>query len=75
LEGGRDTTSGAPGTSRPSPSAAEPSGISSFLTISPPPTTLSCPKGQTATLISLSSTDVRITDVTNGIFEETPGTF
>jgi len=49
--------------------------VTGSLTISPPPTTLSCPKGQTATLISLSYTGVRITDVTNGIFRDIPGTF
>jgi hypothetical protein len=49
--------------------------VTASLTLSPPATTLSCPKGQTATLISLSYTNVRITDVTNGIFRDIPGTF
>jgi len=49
--------------------------VTASLTLSPPATTLTCPKGQKATLISLSYTDVRITDNTNGIFEDIPGTF
>jgi hypothetical protein len=49
--------------------------VTASLTLSPPATTLSCPKGQTATLISLSYTNVRITDTTNNIFEDIPGTF
>jgi hypothetical protein len=49
--------------------------VTGSLTIMPPPTTLSCPKGQVATLISLSYTGVSITDLTNGITEDIPGTF
>jgi outer membrane usher protein FimD/PapC len=49
--------------------------VTGSLTVMPPATTLSCPPGQTATLISLSYTDVRITDTTNGIFRDIPGTF
>lgn len=49
--------------------------VNGTLTLSPPPTTLTCPKGQTATLISLTYTNVSITDLTNGITEPIPGTF
>jgi outer membrane usher protein FimD/PapC len=49
--------------------------VNGSLTLSPPATTLTCPSGQTATLISLSYTDVSITDLTNGINEPIPGTF
>ena len=49
--------------------------ITASLTILPPATSLSCPPGQTATLISLSYTNVSITDVTNGVTEPIPGTF
>jgi hypothetical protein len=49
--------------------------VTASLTISPPATTLSCPNGQTATLISLSYTNVRITDSWLGIFRDIPGTF
>jgi hypothetical protein len=49
--------------------------VNGSLTISPPPTTLSCPSGQKATLISLSYTDVKISDDTNGITRDIPGTF
>ena len=49
--------------------------ITGSLTVSPPATTLSCPRGQTATLISLSYTNVRITDTTNAIFRDISGTF
>ena len=49
--------------------------VTASLTLNPPATTLSCPKGQKATLISLTYTNVRITDLTNNIFEDIPGTF
>jgi len=49
--------------------------VTGSLTLSPPATTLTCPKGQRATLITLSYTGVSITDVTNGISEDIPGTF
>lgn len=49
--------------------------VNGSLTLTPPATTLSCPPGQKATLISLSYTDVSITDTTNGITEPIPGTF
>ena len=49
--------------------------VTGSLTISPPATSLSCPPGQTATLISLVYTNVSITDATNGITEPIPGTF
>jgi hypothetical protein len=49
--------------------------VTGSLTVSPPATTLSCPPGQTATLISLVYTNVSITDATNGITEPIPGTF
>jgi outer membrane usher protein FimD/PapC len=49
--------------------------VNGSLTLSPPATTLTCPKGQTATLISLAYTNVSITDDTNGITRTIPGTF
>ena len=49
--------------------------VNGSLTLTPPATTLTCPKGQKATLISLSYTGVSITDLTNGITEPIPGTF
>jgi hypothetical protein len=49
--------------------------VNGRLTLSPPATTLTCPPGQRATLISLSYTNVSITDETNGITEPIPGTF
>jgi hypothetical protein len=49
--------------------------VTASLTLNPPATTLSCPKGQKATLISLTYTNVRITDLTNNVFEDIPGTF
>ena len=49
--------------------------VNGTLTIMPPATTLTCPPGQTATLISLTYTNVSITDLTNGITEPIPGTF
>ena len=49
--------------------------VNGSLTLMPPATTLRCPKGQKATLISLSYTGVSITDLMNGITESIPGTF
>jgi hypothetical protein len=49
--------------------------VNGSLTLRPPATTLSCPPGQKATLFSLVYTNVSITDVTNGITEDIPGTF
>jgi hypothetical protein len=49
--------------------------VTASLTLTPPATTLSCPSGQKATLISLTYTNVSITDNTNGITEPIPGTF
>jgi outer membrane usher protein FimD/PapC len=49
--------------------------VTGSLTITPPATTLSCPSGQTATLISLTYTNVSITDTTNDVTEPIPGTF
>jgi hypothetical protein len=49
--------------------------VNGSLTLTPPTTTLTCPPGQKATLISLSYSDVSITDLTNGITEPIPSTF
>jgi hypothetical protein len=49
--------------------------VNGSLTLTPPATTLTCPPGQKATLISLAYTNVSITDLTNGITEPIPGTF
>jgi len=45
------------------------------LTVSPPPSDISCPKGQSLELASASYTNVAITDTTNGVTEPIPGTF
>jgi hypothetical protein len=37
------------------------------LTVSPPPSNISCPKGQTLELASVSYTNVTLTDTTNGV--------
>jgi hypothetical protein len=49
--------------------------VEGSLTVEPPATTLDCPGGQVETLQSLTYTDVSITDDTNGITEDIPGTF
>jgi hypothetical protein len=49
--------------------------VNGRLTLSPPATTLDCPPGQRATLISVTYTNVSISDDTNGITEDIPGTF
>ena len=43
---------------------------------SPPPSSvLTCPNGQTATLIGVTYTNVKVTDTTNGVTKNIPGTF
>jgi hypothetical protein len=49
--------------------------VSASLTISPPPSNISCPGGQSLQLASVSYTNVAITDTTNGVTEPVPGTF
>jgi hypothetical protein len=49
--------------------------VTGTLTVTPPSTTLTCPNGQKATLISLSFSNASITDLTNGITKPIPGTF
>jgi hypothetical protein len=41
--------------------------VTASLTVSPPPSDISCPSGQTLQLASVSYTDVTLTDTTNGI--------
>jgi hypothetical protein len=49
--------------------------ITASLTVSPPPSDISCPPGQSLQLAEVSYTNVSITDTTNGITETIPGTF
>lgn len=51
--------------------------VTASLTLSPPapPSTFSCPKGQSQATAEVSYTNVAITDTTNGITEPIPGTF
>jgi hypothetical protein len=49
--------------------------VSASLTVSPPPSDISCPKGQTLQLASVSYTNVAISDTTNDVTEPIPGTF
>jgi len=49
--------------------------VTASLTVQPPPSNISCPKGQKLQLASASYTDVSIADTTNGITEPIPGTF
>ena len=49
--------------------------VSASLTVSPPPSDISCPKGQTLELASASFTNVMVTDTTNGVSISIPGTF
>jgi hypothetical protein len=41
--------------------------VTGSLTVSPPPSDISCPKGQTLQLASASYDNATLTDVTNGI--------
>jgi hypothetical protein len=49
--------------------------VTASLTLSPPPSDISCPPGQSLQLASVSYTNVAITDATNGVTEPVPGTF
>ena len=49
--------------------------ITASLTVSPPPSDISCPPGQSLQLAEVSYTNVSITDTTNGITGTIPGTF
>ncbi|MHB1004193.1 MAG: hypothetical protein ACYC3S_00955 [Chloroflexota bacterium] len=50
--------------------------VSASLTLSPPSAgNFSCPSGQRLVLVSVSYTNVAITDTTNGVTEPIPGTF
>ncbi len=49
--------------------------VTASLTVSPPPSDITCPKGQDLELAQVSYTDVQITDTTNNIVEPVPGTF
>ena len=51
--------------------------VTAFLTIQPPPSDITCPKGQTLELASASYTNVSITDTTTipNVTESIPGTF
>jgi hypothetical protein len=49
--------------------------VTASLTVSPPPSDISCPKGQSLELASASYTNVAITDTTNDVTEPIPGTF
>jgi hypothetical protein len=49
--------------------------VTASLTVSPPPSDITCPPGQSLELAEVSYTNVQITDTTNGITEPVPGTF
>ena len=49
--------------------------VTASLTVSPPPSDISCPPGQSLQLAQVSYTNVAITDTTNGVAEPIPGTF
>ena len=48
--------------------------VTSSLTVSPPPSDISCPRGQSLELASVSYTSVTLTDTTNNIAATIPGT-
>jgi hypothetical protein len=49
--------------------------VTGSLTVTPPPSNISCPNGQKLQLASASYTNAAITDTTNGVTEPIPGTF
>ena len=49
--------------------------VTASLTVSPPPSDISCPKGQSLQTAQVTYTTVVITDTTNGISKSVSGTF
>jgi len=49
--------------------------ITDSLTLSLPATSLECPPGQTAVLVSFEYSNVSVTDITHGVSRAVPGTF
>jgi hypothetical protein len=49
--------------------------VTASLTVSPPPSDISCPPGQSLELASVSYTNVVLTDTTNNVVQPIPGTF
>ena len=49
--------------------------VTASLTVSPPPSDISCPGGQRLQLAQVTYTNVAITDTTNGVTETINGTF
>jgi hypothetical protein len=49
--------------------------VTASLTVSPPPSDISCPPGQSLELASVTYTNVVLTDTTNSVIEPIPGTF
>jgi hypothetical protein len=49
--------------------------VTASLTVSPPPSDITCPPGQSLQLASVSYTNVAITDTTNNVTEPIAGTF
>jgi hypothetical protein len=49
--------------------------VSASLTVSPPPSDISCPGGQSLQLAQVSYTNVSLTDTTNGVSAIVDGTF
>jgi hypothetical protein len=49
--------------------------VTAALTMNPPPSTLTCPPGQSQQTAQVSYTNVAITDSTNGVTEPIAGTF
>lgn len=49
--------------------------VEGSLTVSAPASTLDCPNGQHVVTVSVSYTDVTLTDVTNQVSADVPGTF
>jgi len=49
--------------------------VTASLTVSPPPSDISCPSGQTLQLAQVTYTNVTLTDTTNNVTADIPGTF
>ncbi len=70
------TSVGGPVTAMGTFTSGQNGSISQSLTLEPPSAgSFTCPSGQTLTLVSVSYTDVTITDTTNNITDDIPGTY
>lgn len=69
------TTVNGPVTATGTFSSGKNGNVTASLTVSPPPSDITCPKGQSLQLASVTYTNVELTDTTNDVTAPIPGTF